>query len=127
MLFNNKEGVIISRKKKPTRKYIPRNEFRYNYSPSSAGHPDYVFGEKNGKLKSLGLTHNPKKEYKSSKLDKNPNPKDSSDSYLQHKVKTTNEKYFSDPLNDWKFSDDDMHLTRHLKKQYKKRLNKKRR
>ena len=117
----------ITRKKKESRKYQPRDEFRYNYSPSTAGHPDYVFGYKNGKYKSLGLTHTPKKEHRSTKLNKNPNSVDSKDSYLQHTVKTTQERYFSPVLNGWQFDDEDKPLVRHIKKSYKKRQNKKRR
>lgn len=117
----------MSRKKKSSKKIIPMNSFRYNYSPSAEGHPQYVFGEKNNKYKSLGLTHHPKEKYKHTKLTSNPNPHDSDCSYLQHKVQTTNKKYFSEPMLNWKFNTKDLPLVRHLKKQYKKRSNKKRR
>lgn len=113
--------------KKETRKYNPLDEIRFNYSPSSAGHPDIVFGYKNGKYKSLGLTHTPKKKHKSTILSKNPNPKDVRASYLQHKVKTTQERYMSEPLPDWKMDREDRYLVRHLTKRYKKNQNKKRR
>ncbi len=116
----------MARKKKPSRKYKPRNEFRYNFSPSSAGHPDYIFGYKDGKYKSFGLTHNPKKEHKSSRLNVNPDPSDKRDSYIQHKVKTTQERYFSDKLTGWRFDVTDWPLIRHLTKRHKKRQNKKR-
>ena len=37
----------MSRKKTQTRKYKPKNEFRYNHSNTAQGHPDYIFGETN--------------------------------------------------------------------------------
>ena len=119
----------MARKKKPTSKYTPMNSFRYNFSPSAAGHPNYVFGEKNGKYKSFGLTTSPKKEFKHSKLSSNPEPNNKKDSYIQHRVITTNKKYFSEPLLNWNFNLFDLPLVRHLKKTYKKksRKNKKRR
>ena len=119
--------IYISRKKKETRKYEPRNEIRYNFSPSSSGHPDQVFGYKNGRYKSLGLTHVPKKQYKSTLLIRNPNPKDKSPAYLQHKVKTTQERYMSAPLKGWQIDKQDRYIVRRITKQYKKRQNKKRR
>ena len=68
----------MARKKKTTRKYIPRNEFRYNNSPHTEGHPHYVFGEKGKKYMSLGLTRQPVDGIPHIKLSKNPNPDDSS-------------------------------------------------
>ena len=115
----------MARRKKETRKYNPLDEIRFNYSPSSAGHPDIVFGHKNGKYKSFGLTHTPKKDHKSTILLKNPNPEDDVPSYLQHKVKTTQGRYMSDPLSDWKVGKEDRYLVRHLTKRYKKNQNKK--
>ena len=100
---------------------------RYNYSPSSAGHPDHVFGYKNGRYKSLGLTHTPKKDHKSTQLKYNPDPSDPKPSHLQHKVKTTQERYMSPPLIGWQIHKEDRYLIRHITKKYKKRQNKKRR
>lgn len=117
----------MTRKKKQTRKYIPRNEFRFNFDRSSMGHPDYIFGEKDGKYQSFGLTHTPKQEYKHSLLTKNPNAKDVRDSYVQHRVKNTKKHFFSKPLENWHFDLNDLPLIRHLKKKYKKSKNKKRR
>lgn len=117
----------MPRKRKESRKYKPLDEFRYNYSPSSAGHPDHVFGYKNGKYKSLGLTHTPKKKHKSTKLNYNPDPNDNRPSYLQHKVKTTQSRYMSEPLSGWMLHKDDRYIVRRITKQYKKRQNKKRR
>ena len=115
---------IGTRKKKPTRKYTPRHEFRFNRSKRAANHPHYVFGEKDDKYISLGLTTHPKEEFKHSSLNVNPNPKDTRKSYIQHKVFQTKKKYYGNPLNDWAFDDSDMPLIRHMKKQYKRRQNK---
>ena len=46
---------------------------------------------------------------------------------LKHKVKTTQERYMSDPISDWKMDKQDRYLVRHLTKRYKKNQNKKRR
>lgn len=96
---------------------------RKNYSPNVKGHPHYVFGEKNGKYKSLGLTHSPKPEVKHYGLSVNPNADDSEPSYLQTKVHTSDKKYFGPVLQDWKFSKEDMYFVRHRIKSYKKSQN----
>lgn len=115
----------MSRKKKPTRKYKPRNEFRRNKSPLAENHPHYIFGEVNGKYKSLGLTRHPVEGIRHVKLKKNPNPNSSDDSYLQLRVHTAKKSYYGKPLEDWKFSKDDMAIVRHRIKQYKKSTNRK--
>ena len=107
------------RKKKETKKYVPKNEFRYNNSPLARGHIHHVFGQKNDKFKSFGLTHNPREEEPYTKLSKNPNLKDKSDSYIEHRVHTAKQKYYGEPLPDYKFCKDDMSIVRSLKKRYK--------
>lgn len=113
----------MSRKKKQSRKYKPKNEFRTNNSPITKGHPNYVFGETNKKYKSFGITHSPSKNYTSVRLKTNPNPKDKTTAYVEVKPKTANKKYYSEPLPNWKFSKDDMSVIRHLIKKYKKSTN----
>lgn len=115
---------IGTRKKKPTRKYTPRHEIRVNTSKDAANHPQYVFGEKGNRYVAFGLTTHPKKKFKHSKLNVNPNPVDKRDSYIQYKVFHTQKEYYTEPLKNWKISDSDMPLVRHMKKQYKKRQNK---
>lgn len=97
------------------------NEFRINHSPSSMNHPDYVFGKVGNKYKSFGLTHTPKPEFRSKELLKNPNSKDLDVSYIQTKVKTTSQKYFSKPMNNWSFHPDDRAYVRHIIKKYRKK------
>lgn len=115
----------MARKKKPSRKYQPRNEFRINNSPLAGGHPHFVFGEKNGKYKSLGLTTNPKSNIKSVKLKKNPEPNNPDTSHLQLRIHTAKKKYYSDLLVGWEFSKEDRSIVRHRIKAYKKSTNRK--
>ncbi len=116
----------MGRKNKKTRKYKPRNEFRRNNSPVAMGHPQYVFGEtKSGKYKSIGLTTHPNAEHKHYPLSENPNPKDKDKSYIQERVHTAKKKFYSEPLDDWKFAKKDMAIVRHITKKYKKSTNRK--
>lgn len=113
----------MARKKKPTRKYKPKNEFRYNNSPSGGGHKNYIFGETQNKYKSLSLTSHPQSDYPYIKLRSNPEKGNSSDSYVEIHPKTAKKKYYSEPLKGYKFSDEDMSIIRHLIKKYKKSTN----
>lgn len=115
----------MSWKKKPTRKYKPRNEFRYNDSPRAGGHPHYIFGETKTYYKSLGLTSHPKDDIPHYKLTKNPEPYNNKDSYLQFSIHSANKKYYDKPLRGWKFAKEDMPVIRHTIKNYKKSTNRK--
>lgn len=115
----------MSWKKKQTRKYKPRNEFRRNGSPLAENHPHYIFGEINGKYKSLGLTRNPVDGIRHIKLIKNPNSNSSDESYLQMRVHTAKKKYYGPLLKNWEFSQDDMPVVRNTIKKYKKSINRK--
>ena len=116
----------MSRKKKQSRKYIPKNEFRYNKSYLAQGHPQYVFGEtRSGKYKSIGLTHSPDDEHTHYPLQHNPDPNDDTQAYLPKRVHTANPEYYSKPLQDWQFDKSDMPVVRHITKQYKKSTNRK--
>lgn len=114
----------MGRKKKPTRKFKPRNEFRKNHSPATIGHPNYIFGETKTKYKSFGLTSSPREEERCIKLSKNPNPNNTNDSYLKLKVFTSKKSYVEDtPLEGWAFAKEDMPIVRHFIKKYKKSTN----
>ena len=116
----------MSWKKKPSRKYKPRNEFRYNDSPRAGGHPHYIFGETKTHYKSLGLTSTPKDNMPHYRLSKNPEPNNNYDSYLQFAIHSANKKYYDDvPLKDWSFAKEDMPVVRHTVKKYKKSTNRK--
>ena len=112
-------------RKRKSRKYIPRNEFRYNDSPRASGHPHYVFGETSTHYKSLGLTSTPKENVPHYRLKKNPNPQSKDKSYLQFAVHSAHKKYYDKPLPDWKFGKEDMAVVRHTIKKYKKSTNRK--
>ena len=116
----------MTRKSKGSRKYVPRDEFRMNDSPSVKGHPHYVFGETKNNYKSFGLTHKPSNRYRSYEMERNPepNPKDSRPSYMQLKVVTTKKKYLSELLSGWGLSKNDRAVVRHETKRYKKSTNK---
>ena len=115
----------MSWKKKPTRKYKPRNEFRYNNSPRARGHPHYVFGETDTHYKSLGLTTSPKEEYPYCPLIRNPEPNNYQPSFLQFEVHSAKKDYYGNILQSWAFSKDDLSVVRHTVKQYKKSTNRK--
>ena len=106
---------------KKKNKFYSMNEFRKNYSKRSLGHPDYIFGRSGDTYHSLGLTHTPKKEYRSVKLMQNPNPSDTRDSYLQTKVKHTPKKCFGNAKTGWSFHSDDRAYVRHKVKKYRKK------
>ena len=115
----------MARKRKSTRKYKPRNEFRINDSPLAQGHPHYIFGEINGKYKSLGLTTNPVEGIKHIKLSVNPEPNNNDKSHLQMRVHTAKKEYYTIILPGWKFAKEDMPIVRHRIKEYKKSTNRK--
>ena len=114
-------------RKRKTRKYIPRNEFRRNVSLSANAHYNYVFGETKTHYKSLGLTTNPRNDIPYYELSQNPNPKpkNSKPSCLQLKVLSTNKKYLLKAEKGWKFAREDMPVVRHTIKKYKKSTNRK--
>ena len=112
-------------RKRKSRKYIPRNEFRHNKSPTASNHYNYIFGETDTHYKSLGLTTHPRDNISHYQLTKNPNPNDNETSFLQLKVLNTQKRYFGKPLTDWSFAKDDMPVVRHAIKKYKKSTNRK--
>lgn len=117
---------MARQKNKQTRKYKPRNEFRYNNGPIAQGHPQYVFGEtKSGKYKSLGLTKHPNDAHGNFPLSVNPNPKSDEQSFVQKRVHTGKKAYYAEPLENWKFAREDMPIIRHITKKYKKSTNRK--
>ena len=116
----------MARKKKTTRKYKPRNFFAINHSKRARHHPGYIFGEKNGKYYSFGLTHSPKEEYPYAPLRHNPDPNDPTPSYVQKRLLKTPKKFIK-PIPGWTFHPEDWPLIRHIIKKYKKTQNQKKR
>lgn len=115
----------MARKKKQTRKYKPRSEFRFNYGPKAGGHPHYIFGETKTKYKSLGLTTTPKAAFRHVPLHKNPDLSSSDKSHLQLEVHSGQKKFYGKPLENWGFAKEDMPVVRHTIKAYKKSTNRK--
>ena len=115
----------MARRKKKSRKYIPRSEFRRNLSKTAKAHYNYVFGETDTHYKSLGLTTHPNADISHYKLSKNPNPADKRYSFLQIKVLSTNKKYLPKVESDWSFAKNDMPVVRYVIKRYKKSTNRK--
>ena len=114
----------MARKKKPSRKYTPRNEFRYNNSKRAAGHPHYVFGEKDDKYYSLGLTTHPKDKYPTYALSGSPNPISKKKDSVQRKPFVQNKKLYGKKQANWSFSKSDMAIIRHIIKDYKRKQKK---
>ena len=117
----------MARKRKQSRKYIPRNEFRYPKLDMYADHPQYIFGEtRSGKYKSLGLTHSPDDEHSVVPLSENPNPNDKRKAYIGTNPHTISKKDYEDKVKKkWKFVQEDKSIVRRIIKRYKKRTNRK--
>ena len=116
----------MARKKKQSRKYIPMDEFRVNRLDIYGQHPQYIFGKtRNGKFKSLGLSHKQDDKHKSHKLVVNPDPNDKDDAYIGETVHTVAESAYDAPKKGWRISRKDRPLVRHIIKRYKKRTNRK--
>lgn len=108
------------------RKFRALDEFRYCFSYKAGKHPHYVFGEYGDEYASFGLTSTPKKEYKSSKLTKNPQSGKADPSHIQHKYHLTKKRYYSKkPMSSWRFDVADLPLIRHLKKKARRDIRKK--
>jgi len=115
----------MARKKKQTRKYTPKNEFRQNHSPSARGHYDFVFGETDKYYKSIGLTTHPEDGGNYFTLAVNPNPNDVRCSHIKKKPRSTMKRYMPKVEEGWGFDKNDMPIVRHIIKEYKKSTNRK--
>lgn len=115
----------MARKKKPTRKYTPKNEFRKSTSIKTGYHPQYIFGETATRYKSLGLTQHPDSKHRYYLLTKNPEPGNKEKSFLKLEVHSLQKKYYGEPLKGWGFDKKDMPVVRHQIKEYKKSTNRK--
>lgn len=118
---------MARKKNKQTRKYKPRNEFRYGTSYTTQGHPQFIFGETpSGKFKSFSITHNPSELYPHYPLTKNPDPMDTEQAHIQQHIHTGKpNRYSKEVLSDWSFDIKDMPAVRHVIKKYKKSTNRK--
>lgn len=100
-------------------KKLERNEFRKN---KVSGHPAYIYAKIGNKFIYLGITHSAidsKTGELNIKLDKNPNPFDSRNSYIKSKSEMLKENKFAKPYKNWKFSDSDIQKIEDIKKRRK--------
>ena len=125
MHFQKEGGDEMTRKKKQSRKYMPRNEFRYNNSPSSRGHLQYIFGEtRGGKYKSFGFTHQASDAEKKIQFQNNPNPQDNRPSFMRTKVVTAQKRWFTNPpVAGLSLGTEERAIVRFFRKRYNKSLN----
>ena len=114
----------MARKKKPTRKYTPRHEFRYCRANKAVhnkkAHPHYIFGEKDGYYYSLGLTTSPHDKFPFYYLSRSPNPNCKKPQAVQRKQ--FHEKaglYDKKTLKGWAFNPFDMSIIRRIIKENK--------
>ncbi|MBO5091512.1 MAG: hypothetical protein J6C61_03420 [Clostridia bacterium] len=92
-----------------------KNEFRRKNMKDGKGHPTYIFAQQGNDYIFLGITHsNITKGVKNIKLEKNPNPKDSTDSYVRPKAEKHNKSSFGKKLQGWGFSDKDKETIKKL-------------
>lgn len=85
-----------------------RKGFRKLDNKEVRGHPTYIYEKIGKEYKYLGLTHSSITDnVKNIKLEKNPNPKDSTTSYIRPKSGQANRSEFGKRLSSWKFSDQD--------------------
>ena len=103
------------------KKYKTRNQFRFSKNKKAVYHPHYIFGEKDDKYISLGLTTHPKKNHKVFLLNGSPGPQSGKKQYIHKKAFVMpKNNYTKKRLKGWAFSAEDMALIRYLKKKYKR-------
>ncbi|MCL2177077.1 MAG: hypothetical protein FWB72_03935 [Firmicutes bacterium] len=90
--------------------------FRQGRKHTNAGHPVWVFNEKEGKYEYVSLTHDSK--YGNKKLENNPNPKDAKPTYIHPKSYTANKNAFhQEEVKGWNdLTDKDKELIKNLPK-----------
>lgn len=103
-----------------------RDEFRKRHDKIGKGHPAYIYAKIGNEFKCIGITHDDinrsldgKGKTVNIRLEKNPDPKDTSPAYMHpipDKVKT---KHFGKPLQGWKLSQKDKAKADEIKKKDK--------
>lgn len=95
-----------------------RDEFRYNLDTD---HPNYIFEEKNGKRRGIGLTH---EEYthgkKNMPLKENPEQGDTQKAYVRYGV-ISGKRYSKKPKKNMSFGNEDKANVKSKVRNYKKR------
>ncbi|MDE7337064.1 MAG: hypothetical protein K2N32_03000 [Clostridia bacterium] len=104
-----------------SKKYEPRNEFRFNHATK---HPNYIFGKDGRKYKAMGITHDQKTFGKNNMpLNKNPNRADKRSAYIRNGIISQDERYMSEKtLSNLSFSEEDYANVKSKRRNYDKRL-----
>lgn len=104
---------------KKKEKFIPKNEFRYNYSKK---HKHYIFGEVGNKFKSVGLTHDDTTfGVKNMPLNKNPQKGKTEKSYIRNGIISDKKRSYGEPLKNYAFDETDRLNVKSKIRHYKKR------
>ena len=119
----------MARKKKPKRRYTPRNEFRFNIN---AKHPNYIFevDEEHDMWRAIGITHEEETfGVKNAPLKVNPKETDNRRSYMRNGIVNGNHgDYSKKTMKNMKFSEEDFPnvkaKVRNAKKNRKKKTRK---
>ena len=114
-MFNRKNKKPASKRKQAkTEKEFSRNEFRRN---KVSGHPAYIYAKVGDEYKFIGLTHSPiTRNVKNIKLEKNPNPKDTSAAYFSPFPNQQKQNKFKNREIGWSFSKvDEKRINRYKK------------
>lgn len=111
-------------RKKPRRKSVAKNEFRYN---NQTAHPNYIFEESGNRYRALGLTHSSSTFGRANMpLAQNPDPKDPQKAYVRNGIISDKKSNFSrKPINTYAFGEDDFPNVKAKVRNYKKRRKKK--
>ena len=97
-----------------------RNHFRVNNSKKVRGHPTYIYKKVGNKYHFIGITHSEvTHKTKNIKLEENPNPEDSRDSYLRPFSSEEEIDKFGKKKKGWKISRKDRKKIKVVKKNHK--------
>lgn len=103
--------------KKPSK----RDEFRQKDDKEGSGHPTYIYAKVGNKFKYIGMTHSEITDgIRNIKLDKNPNPEDSRDSYMRPTPQNADAGRFGSKLKGWKLAESDKPKVEEIKRKKKK-------
>lgn len=108
---------------KNKKKFIPRNEFRYNFTEN---HKSYVFGEIGNEYRSVGITHKETTFGKSNMpLENNPQKGKTDDSYIRNGIVSDRKNnYGKRTIKNLSFSNSDFSKVKSKIRNYKKRQKK---
>ena len=94
--------------------------------PANNGHPTYIYAQDGDKLRYVGLTHaSVTQGVRNIKLDKNPNPQDSRDSYIRPSPDKAPKSQFGRKLKDWQLADSDKRKVKRVMQKDKNKKGKK--